>query len=1239
MTWKKFLTGLLVCLAAPSVVVLACYLTALGLNQRPSSGPLHTGTSSNLVLPWQELAFRYDFDGSNLKKVEPSPVDLVFLIDVSGSMSESIPQMAAAANQLTEALSLTAPGLVRYGVIRFDTEAHIDVPFTSNTSAIARGLEQLPAFTGGNDPEEMYAALEEMDTSARTGARKIGVFYSDGYLCTNEEMLEEETVAKAREFRDKGWELFAVTVPGIEFSALLTQITGTSTKIFQPGNERDLSRNFGFLGQAIIDSAGNQPRFATSFDGRHFDVPLESSPWQKESDDMIARHLPFLPYSQVVLGHGLAPKRAGLWSIGERPSRLDYLDGNNQPQSLHASRRPKVVVLTWFALFLLALPALLWCLYMWPQKVPIRELGEMVTLPPKRKPKPISLPPLPSHPKPRQDPVPTLFVGLGETGRQALDGVAWELEQADNGYHETPYRFLQLDLTQSGQSKDLNFDALGKRRPEMVAAPRDITQADQYLPDQQVPDHLRWFPSHAYRDRSSNDLDLSSPQTQNDRVLARLGFFRWLESDQFLQTLDSALEGLWNIPASHNSRQIVVLADWSDGFGSGCALDIARIFQRWNKARQNKQHLVSVPDIFLVLCDPNSQPDHVNRAALTTELQTASLAGSFPCKTVYRPSHPLLDQMDTQAPCSQVFSIETFTQNDAAAQCGQLAVTLTEPHSRTVLQERYQTFPTPGPVTFNAHGVHVVPGQLRAEISQDLLLRFLGPDVLLDTQPTADGRLRLRDYSQDQTKALLDAWIKDEPTGSLFQHTLQAARDLDASSLIGLIRKRTVGCSKQQLIEECELVGWELERQLIESVNQKLLGAAHVHQWRRVWFPGQAKAVLGELGQNLQRIAQDLEAGDAPLHTCFMPVVQVANASAEAFDEWVEAFSSHHRHLGLISSRADSRTQSLKTLKQRTYLDLGEQKQTEWGAESCLKAWLKTNDTLSPLHRHLNFTLRKLGDDPSIQARLHVGLMKHTVFDQPGDAIAHLDDVAHRLTAKIPSARLSGALALLGENKRLELAQGLMQRNADVRRSLICSPRGGGLPQDEVLVLRAFTSEIAQPVDHGNSVAMETSDQSSIRRIELAPGNQSGVANALVAQLPEVRARAISERLERKLEVEIGNLPPVLRLALADSKQFAAFAAAACAGMISKQADRQGRLYWRDSQGRCLTFGHQPSLAEAAIHYTEPWPAIPPDAKADPSFFQPLNDWLAEREGSRTHALTLAAIQLIQEGERGNHDI
>src|SRR5438445_7140199 len=110
---------------------------------------------------------------------ENMPVDVLLLLDVSGSMRPHVERIASAAHQALRVLGERD----RVAIMVFDRSARLRLPFRSSRDDIERGLESLlrqESFNGGTDiTQGMLEAAHYVWREARHDARRAIVILTD----------------------------------------------------------------------------------------------------------------------------------------------------------------------------------------------------------------------------------------------------------------------------------------------------------------------------------------------------------------------------------------------------------------------------------------------------------------------------------------------------------------------------------------------------------------------------------------------------------------------------------------------------------------------------------------------------------------------------------------------------------------------------------------------------------------------------------------------------------------------------------------------------------------------------------------------------------------------------------------------------------------------------------------------------------------------------------------------------
>jgi hypothetical protein len=160
------------------------------------------------------------------------PLDLLFILDTTGSMGEEIQRLKRTIEIINLNLaSLSSKPRVRFGLVlyrdRGDEYVTRVVPFTDNLRSYQDSLDRVEAGGGGDTPEDLQAALEAamgMDWN-RSGIR-LGFVITDAppHLDYGQSYTYVQAVHKARE---KGIKVFSVGTGGLDLQGeiVLRQIS------------------------------------------------------------------------------------------------------------------------------------------------------------------------------------------------------------------------------------------------------------------------------------------------------------------------------------------------------------------------------------------------------------------------------------------------------------------------------------------------------------------------------------------------------------------------------------------------------------------------------------------------------------------------------------------------------------------------------------------------------------------------------------------------------------------------------------------------------------------------------------------------------------------------------------------------------------------------------------------------------------------------------------------------------
>lgn len=1212
---RRFFIGWIILILAPLSVlgVLAAY--AYWDNAHAHPGDLQTRVSPPVILPGGEATYYITYDGNRDDRPapEPPPIDMLFMVDVSGSMTESLPYMADAAIKVMKELADQRPGQIRFALVRFDVEAHVINEWTANPQDLYAGLQDRSDYLGGNNSREAMARLGEVFNRGRSGARKVAVFYTDGGLsicsgCPNL-MSDEEIVAECEKYRKGGIEIYTVGLPGGGTSGLVYQMTGDPRRVYNPSTINDLVVNFRSLATSL--APGDRLGFLVhKLDGRHFSAPLAGTDWASDGSETLALNVGKLPDKPALYAHPLKGHVAGLWRVGIEAPRLTA-EGTSAgtPETLRAEHRPLVLVITWWMLPFLLVPGLIWTLLHIP--LPQAQVGPVESPTSRELPRlrqPTQLPPLPAGPESITPPLPTLFVGIGGEGLRALQATRSDLKQAHLGRGGQPYRFLHLDLDVKESEDPAVFDPWNDYLIKQVKAPDEVRATHAFLPEPgQTPDHLKWFDRAAYYHVTREELNLSSG-AKGDRGLARLALFKWLECG-LLSTLASAYEELMNLPSDDDTHQVIVFASSDGGTGSGWFLDIARLLRRVAQGRRSED--VIAPEIIGIISENQEPEAEGNRRALEMEIETALLTGAFPQRLTYGHGDGQLDSTDTESPYNWIFKVSG--QGLAlSAQAGSLAAAMVDRRPRTALLASATTIDRSHLVAVATHSLHVTPTLPYESVRQDFLLRVLGPDVLLGQA-----------MAESDAQAHLEKWASKEPAGSALQLLLQTAANPSTFPALA------------ETLSRGGITPSQLGSALADALTRRLRGEADPtqHRWQREMTQANVVAMLRLFARRMTDNIRPMmlsENMQAEYLSLLDHLSALTLSIAEEINSWVEELGQEVQKL--FGRQADTvrRRASLTKCHERIYLDeeITPDEVSQWTRKS-LEQWLGTQDTVSPLQERLFFAI--IAEDERARVVLRSYIAGAQDFCDAAEAVTALDVYAKALARMMPRLKLEGRLAGLLPAQRGALASALLDLDTAPRRVLIVSP--DATQPDEQQAVTSFADAIPQPPNHGLREDRAGNDHASLRRIELAVNPQIPTwrGKKIFIEAAEQAAEALRLRAEKLYQIQVPPFPPQLRIALAQPDRFLSFARAYKAGHIHQVLDAAGaeQWAWRET-GEPLTFGARRSLADAAAHYVWFVGASVQIAAEMSGDFTKLEAWQVNRFFPDNDTLTQIAIAALE---------
>ena len=136
-------------------------------------------------------------------KSATEPLDVVLMLDSSGSMSDQMNQAKDACRKLiTEMFDLTVH---RMALMSFDDNSRMFCHLTNDRQALLNGLAQIGIGGCTEMIKSLSMAYGELEPSSR---KKVAIFVTDGYPTDS----REGTISRAQKIRKQGVEIFAIGV-------------------------------------------------------------------------------------------------------------------------------------------------------------------------------------------------------------------------------------------------------------------------------------------------------------------------------------------------------------------------------------------------------------------------------------------------------------------------------------------------------------------------------------------------------------------------------------------------------------------------------------------------------------------------------------------------------------------------------------------------------------------------------------------------------------------------------------------------------------------------------------------------------------------------------------------------------------------------------------------------------------------------------------------------------------------
>jgi len=194
------------------------------------------------------------------------PLDLLFILDTTGSMGEEIQRLKTTIELINLNLSsLSSRPRIRFGLVlyrdRGDEYVTQTVPFTEDLESFQASLNRVEADGGGDDPEDLQAALQAaLRLSWNRGGIRLAFVVTDAppHLDYGQDYTYADA---AREAREQGIKIFGVGTGGLDLAGELVL-----RQVAQYTAARYIFLTYGEQGE----SAGGAPGSVSHHTGANF---------------------------------------------------------------------------------------------------------------------------------------------------------------------------------------------------------------------------------------------------------------------------------------------------------------------------------------------------------------------------------------------------------------------------------------------------------------------------------------------------------------------------------------------------------------------------------------------------------------------------------------------------------------------------------------------------------------------------------------------------------------------------------------------------------------------------------------------------------------------------------------------------------------------------------------------------------------------------------------------------------
>lgn len=218
-----------------AVIVTAAYSANAQTFDHPSVS-VTTLLSETTLYGNDESTVLVKIDGDKIAQSSRVPIDLVLVLDRSGSMANNIGKLKSAAKALIDKLD---PQVDRASLITFSNGAALQTSLTNDTQLISQLIDSISANGATNIAAGVEIGIDQL--ASATNPQRIGIVFTDGVPFPNELAQKQKIVAQLRRASSLGIALHTVgmgTVDEILLRFIADRTGGTYSNI-QSADEID----------------------------------------------------------------------------------------------------------------------------------------------------------------------------------------------------------------------------------------------------------------------------------------------------------------------------------------------------------------------------------------------------------------------------------------------------------------------------------------------------------------------------------------------------------------------------------------------------------------------------------------------------------------------------------------------------------------------------------------------------------------------------------------------------------------------------------------------------------------------------------------------------------------------------------------------------------------------------------------------------------------------------------------